>query len=65
MKRAYTEIDKLSIRVGIALRRYPIARIFVLVYMVRTALGQPKHNQGVFTGHLALLGVPGLVHLHP
>jgi len=34
VKRAYTEIDKLSIRVGIALRRYPIARIFVLVYMV-------------------------------
>eukprot|EP00092_Neocalanus_flemingeri_P004944 GFUD01005317.1.p1 GENE.GFUD01005317.1~~GFUD01005317.1.p1 ORF type:complete len:728 (+),score=177.89 GFUD01005317.1:226-2409(+) len=34
VKRAYTEIDKLSIRVGIALRRYPIARIFVLFYMV-------------------------------
>lgn len=33
-KRVYTEIDKLSIRVGIALRRYPIARIFVLFYMV-------------------------------
>jgi len=34
VKRAYTEIDKLSIRVGIALRRFPIARIFVLFYMV-------------------------------
>merc|ERR1719410_2041119 len=34
VKRAYTEIDKLSIRIGIALRRYPIARIFVLFYMV-------------------------------
>jgi len=34
VKQAYTEIDKLSIRVGIALRRFPIARIFVLFYMV-------------------------------
>jgi len=34
VKRAYTEIDKLSIRIGIALRRYPIARIFVLFYMI-------------------------------
>lgn len=34
VKRVYTEIDKLSIRIGVALRRYPIARIFVIFYMV-------------------------------
>lgn len=34
VKRAYSSLDKLSIRVGVALRRYPVARIFVLIYMV-------------------------------
>lgn len=34
MKRAASEIDKFSIRLGVFLKRYPIARIFVLFYMV-------------------------------
>ena len=65
MKRAYTEIDKLSIRVGIALRRYPIARIFVLFYMVSTEPAMFGILSGYFAGRLALLGVPGPIHLHP
>ncbi|XP_041353113.1 golgin subfamily A member 5-like isoform X2 [Gigantopelta aegis] len=33
MKRAVTGIDRFSVRLGIFLRRYPIARVFVIVYM--------------------------------
>lgn len=33
MKRAANTIDRFSIRLGIFLRRYPIARVFVIVYM--------------------------------
>ncbi len=32
---AYSSVDKLSLRIGVALRRYPLARIFVIAYMVR------------------------------
>lgn len=35
MKRAASEIDKFSIRLGVFLKKYPIARIFVIFYMVR------------------------------
>jgi hypothetical protein len=35
VRKAYTSLDKLSLRIGAMLRRYPMARIFVLVYMVR------------------------------
>ena len=35
VKRAYSSLDKLSWRIGATLRRYPIARIFVIAYMVR------------------------------
>ncbi|XP_048586327.1 golgin subfamily A member 5 [Nematostella vectensis] len=34
VKRAVNEIDKCSIRLGLFLRRYPIARLFVILYMV-------------------------------
>ncbi|KAJ7365414.1 Golgin sub A member 5 [Desmophyllum pertusum] len=34
VKRAVNEIDKFSIRLGLFLRRYPIARLFVIIYMV-------------------------------
>lgn len=34
MKRAANVIDKFSIRLGVFLRRYPIARVFILMYMV-------------------------------
>lgn len=34
MKRAANTIDKLGIRLGVFLRRYPIARVFVILYMV-------------------------------
>lgn len=34
VKKAYTSIDKFSVRLGIFLRRYPIARSFVIFYMV-------------------------------
>ncbi|XP_053376956.1 golgin subfamily A member 5-like isoform X2 [Mercenaria mercenaria] len=34
MKRAVNSIDKFSIRLGVFFRRYPIARVFVIVYMV-------------------------------
>ncbi|KAL4239078.1 Golgin subfamily A member 5 [Mactra antiquata] len=34
MKRAANTIDKFSIRLGVFLRRYPIMRVFVLVYMI-------------------------------
>ncbi|XP_052270868.1 golgin subfamily A member 5-like isoform X2 [Dreissena polymorpha] len=34
MKRAANTIDKFSIRLGIFLRRYPIARVFVILYMI-------------------------------
>lgn len=33
MKRAANTIDRFSVRLGIFLRRYPIARVFVIVYM--------------------------------
>lgn len=33
VKRAYGVIDSLSIRAGLFLRRYPLARIFILIYM--------------------------------
>ncbi|XP_060558224.1 golgin subfamily A member 5-like isoform X6 [Ruditapes philippinarum] len=33
MKRAVNSIDKFSIRLGVFFRRYPIARVFVIVYM--------------------------------
>ncbi|XP_076060178.1 golgin A5 isoform X2 [Oratosquilla oratoria] len=33
VKRAYTTLDKFSIRLGVFLRRYPIARVFVIMYM--------------------------------
>ncbi|XP_042876897.1 golgin subfamily A member 5-like isoform X2 [Penaeus japonicus] len=33
VKRAYTTLDKFSVRLGIFLRRYPIARVFVILYM--------------------------------
>lgn len=33
VKRAYSTLDKFSIRLGVFLRRYPIARVFVIVYM--------------------------------
>ncbi|XP_015748228.1 PREDICTED: golgin subfamily A member 5-like [Acropora digitifera] len=34
VKKAVNEIDKFSIRLGHFLRRYPVARLFVIVYMV-------------------------------
>ncbi|XP_042210632.1 golgin subfamily A member 5-like isoform X2 [Homarus americanus] len=33
VKRAYSTLDKFSVRLGVFLRRYPIARVFVIVYM--------------------------------
>lgn len=33
MKRAANSIDKVGIRLGVFLRRYPIARVFVIIYM--------------------------------
>ncbi|XP_070382874.1 golgin subfamily A member 5-like [Dermacentor albipictus] len=33
VKRAYGVIDSLSVRAGLFLRRYPLARIFILIYM--------------------------------
>lgn len=38
MKQAATVMDSFSIRLGIFLRRYPAARVFVLFYMVRKIL---------------------------
>jgi len=34
VKRAYSSLDRLSWRIGTTLRRYPMARIFVIAYMV-------------------------------
>ena len=34
VKRAANTIDRFSIRLGVFLRRYPIARLFVIAYMV-------------------------------
>lgn len=36
VKRAYSSLDAISIRTGVFLRRYPLARILVLIYMVST-----------------------------
>ncbi|XP_022330942.2 golgin subfamily A member 5-like [Crassostrea virginica] len=61
MKRAANVIDKFSIRMGVFLRRYPIARVFILLYMVLLHLwvmvvlltyqpemhGSEAHNQPV------------------
>lgn len=33
VKKAYGTLDKFSVRLGIFLRRFPIARVFVLLYM--------------------------------
>jgi len=37
-KRVYSSIDKLSVRVGTTLRRYPVARLFVFLYIVALQL---------------------------
>ncbi|KAG1700905.1 Golgin subfamily A member 5 [Nymphon striatum] len=34
VKRAYNSIDVFSVRVGVFLRKYPIARVFILIYML-------------------------------
>lgn len=34
VKQAVSEIDKFGIRLGVFLKKYPIARIFVIFYMV-------------------------------
>lgn len=34
VKRAANNIDRFSIRLGVFLRRYPIARVFVIIYMI-------------------------------
>lgn len=34
VKHAYSTLDAVSIRTGIFLRRYPVARVFVFCYMV-------------------------------
>ena len=39
VKRAYSSLDACSVRMGVFLKRYPIARIFVLGYMVRWGWG--------------------------
>ena len=36
VKRAANTIDRFSVRLGVFLRRYPIARLFVIAYMVRS-----------------------------
>ncbi|KAG8042213.1 hypothetical protein G9C98_000204 [Cotesia typhae] len=33
VKRAYSALDTISIRIGVFLRRYPLARIFVIIYI--------------------------------
>ncbi|XP_043280356.1 golgin subfamily A member 5 [Venturia canescens] len=33
VKRAYSTLDAISVRTGVFLRRYPLARIFVIIYM--------------------------------
>ena len=33
VKRAYSTLDAISVRIGVFLRRYPLARIFVIIYM--------------------------------
>ncbi|XP_068202713.1 golgin subfamily A member 5-like isoform X2 [Palaemon carinicauda] len=33
VKRVYSTLDKFSVRLGVFLRRYPIARVFVILYM--------------------------------
>ncbi len=43
---AYSSVDKLSLRIGVALRRYPLARIFVIAYMVRKE--SPRKFSGLF-----------------
>lgn len=37
VKHAYSTLDAISIRTGIFLRRYPLARVFVFFYMVSVA----------------------------
>jgi hypothetical protein len=34
VKRAYSSLDAVGVRIGLFLRRYPLARILVLFYMV-------------------------------
>ena len=34
VKRAYTTLDSAGIRIGVFLRRYPLARIMVIFYVV-------------------------------
>lgn len=33
VKRAYSTLDAISVRTGVFLRRYPLARIFIIIYM--------------------------------
>ena len=34
VKRAYSSLDSVGVRIGVFLRRYPLARIFILIYIV-------------------------------
>ena len=34
VKKVYSTLDKFSVRLGVFLRRYPIARVFVIIYML-------------------------------
>jgi len=44
VKRAYSSLDAVSIRTGVFLRRYPLARILVLCYMVSVKCECSSHK---------------------
>jgi len=44
VKRAYSSLDAVSIRTGVFLRRYPLARILVLCYMVSVKCECSRHK---------------------
>lgn len=44
VKRAYTTLDAFSARLGLFLRRYPIARVMILVYMVRNQISAIRNQ---------------------
>jgi hypothetical protein len=50
VKRAYSSLDAVSIRTGVFLRRYPLARILVLCYMVSVKCEYSRRRSAYWDG---------------
>jgi hypothetical protein len=54
LKRAVGALDKLSIRIGVLLKRYPTVRLLVLVYMIMLHVWVIKFHQFQFCYYIIM-----------